>query len=123
MPKIYRRHIMSAENQKIETESKQAIWRQHHEYCLRSGLAQKEYCRAHGLALSTFCYWKKKLKVGGTKTPRFYPLTVQHVSPQNDLPAKSGLTLTLGTGKYHIEFAEDFSAPCLKKLILTLEEL
>ena len=114
---------MSTENRKIEAGSKQTFWRQHIEDCRRSHLAQNEYCRLHGLALSTFCYWKRKLDVGSIKTPCFYPLTVQQVSPPPPLRAESGLSLQFGKGKFSIELAEKFSATCLKKLILTLDEL
>lgn len=115
---------MSSKKYESGARLKHAYWQRHIEDCQRNHLSQKDYCRAHGLALSTFRYWKKKLGTETPDGPRFYPLTVQHDSPQAaTLPIASGLSLQLASGKFNIELAENFSAGCLKKLIHTLEEL
>ena len=114
---------MATSNQHSGATSKQKFWRQHIQNCQHSQLNQKEYCSQNGLALSTFLYWKKKLDTRETKTPRFYPLTVQSLPSPASKKANSGLSLEMCNSKFRIELAEDFSAGCLKKLILTLEQL
>ena len=115
---------MSATNQRRSTVSRQTFWRQHISNCEHSPLNQKQYCSKNGLALSTFSYWKKKVGKRGQETPRFYPLTVRQLPPSpNNQADHSGLSLTLNNSKCRIELAENFSASCLKKLILTLEQL
>jgi len=114
---------MAASNQHRGATSKQKFWRQHIQDCKRSQLNQKEYCSQNGLALSTFSYWKKKLGTQETKAPRFYPLTVQPLPSPTSKNGNSGLSLEMRNSKFRIELAEDFSAGCLKKLILTLEQL
>jgi hypothetical protein len=114
---------MSATNQQRVAVSRQTFWRQHIADCEHSPLNQRQYCNTNGLALSTFSYWKKKLGKKAKKNPRFYPLTVPQLSSSNNQADHSGLSLTLNSSKFRIEFAENFSASCLKKLILTLEQL
>ena len=115
---------MSTGDQQRGAVSRQTFWRQHIRDCERSSLNQKQYCSKNGLALSTFSYWKKKLGKREQETPRFYPLTVRQLPPSpNNQAEHSGLSLTLNNSKCRIELAENFSASCLKKLILTLEQL
>ena len=114
---------MSSVNRKRRSMSRQEFWQQHFEDYERSCLTQKQYCQKHGLALSTFSYWKKKLTQKDKKSPQFYPLMVRQVSsPQSQTPS-SGLSLTFGKNKFRIELEESFSAGCLKKVILALEQL
>jgi len=113
---------MSA-NQPRDEVSKKAFWQHHIEGCECSPLSQNQYCSKNGLALSTFSSWKRKI---GTKTksiPRFYPLTVQQPPLPTDRTNNSGLFVEVCNSRFRIELAEDFSASCLKKLLLTLEQL
>ena len=115
---------MSAASQQRIAVSKEPFWRQHIEGYEHSSLSQNQYCSKNGLALSTFSYWRRKI---GTKTkatpPRFYPLTVQQLPLPTDQKSSSGLFLEVCDSRFRIELAEDFSASCLKKLLLTLEQL
>lgn len=114
---------MLAVNQKIQARSKQEFWQQHIQDCSHSTLNQKQYCQRHGLALSTFCYWKKRLLMVKDDNPRFYPLAVQPLPPNDCQSTNSGLSLHLGQGKFRIDLSEHFSESSLKKLIVTLEQL
>jgi hypothetical protein len=114
---------MSATNQQRGVVSRQTFWRQHITDCERSPLNQKQYCNTNGLALSTFSYWKKKLGKKEKETPRFYPLTVPQLPSPDNQADHSGVSLTLNSSKFRIELAENFSASCLRKLILNLEQL
>lgn len=114
---------MSAANRQRGEVSKKAFWRQHIEDCERSPLNQNQYCSKNGLALSTFSYWKGKIGTKTQATPRFYPLTVQQLPSPSDRTNNSGLFLEVRDSRFRIELAENFSASCLKKLLLTLEQL
>lgn len=105
-------------------QSKAAFWRDHIENHSRSSSSQGQYCRDHSLALSTFQYWKKKLKIDGLQEKaRFYPLTVQTSQPKKDSLSPSGLTLRVSNDEVRVEIAEEFSAPSLKKLLVILGQL
>lgn len=114
---------MLADTHEIQVESKAEFWRRHIENCSRSPLTQGQYCREHSLALSTFGYWKKRLRMPSQPSVRFYPLTVQSVQKTNTASSTAGLSLYFCNDKFRIELAENFSAACLQKLITTLEQL
>ncbi len=114
---------MLAKTKENQEESKTDFWQRHIENCSRSPLTQAQYCREHCLALATFGYWKKKLKMIGEEKARFYPLTVQSSTQKKTNRSQAGLSLHLGTDKFRIDLAEDFSAPALKKLVRILEQL
>ena len=52
-------------------QAKAAAWRRRMDKWARSGLSQGIFCQRHELALSTFVYWRKKLRDhAGPKTKR-----------------------------------------------------
>lgn len=114
---------MLTETKETQTESKADFWQRHIENCSRSALSQAQYCKDHSLVLATFCYWKRRLNMTEQEKVRFYPLTVQPVQNNNAVSSPAGLSLHLGKNKYRIDLAEEFSAPALKKLLTTLEQL
>ena len=114
---------MLPETRENQTDSKAAFWRRHIENCISSPLTQAQYCRKHSLALATFGYWKRRLNMTRQETARFYPLTVQPVSPAKPGSSSAGISLHLDDERFRIDLLEDFSAPTLKKLIQTLEQL
>jgi hypothetical protein len=114
---------MSTEATVNQAESKADFWRSHIESCTNSSLTQVQYCRNHSLALSTFSYWKRKLKITRRPKARFYPLTVQPEKIVNQSPRySSGVSLNLCNDKFRIDIAENFSATTLKRLIVILEQ-
>ncbi|WP_163339171.1 hypothetical protein [Desulfopila sp. IMCC35008] len=114
---------MLPETRENETESKADFWQRHIEVCNRSSLTQTQYCRQHSLALATFGYWKRRLNMTRQKKARFYPLTVQPVQAENPGLSTAVVSLYLCNDRFRIDLSEGFSAPTLKKLVSTLEQL
>ena len=106
--------------------SKQKYWSNQIACWKKSGLTQREYCSRQAIALSTFSYWKKKLRQGTTKLAkqRFYPLTVKEpsISPKG-AGGKSGIRLSTGEDKFKIDLEKDFSESTLRRLIAFLEKI
>ena len=66
---------MEATNQSKQS-TRHKNWQCHISAWESSGISQREYCRQHSLALSTFGYWKRKLRLSNDGQPRFYPLAI-----------------------------------------------
>jgi putative component of toxin-antitoxin plasmid stabilization module len=73
----------------------------------RSGLSQAAFCRSEAVPLSTFQYWKRRLRDGGrpgatAEAPLFTSLgALPPTEPADDEPAEEGgwtLDLDLGGG-------------------------
>lgn len=108
----------------MSTQSKSAFWKQHLENFISSPLNQKQYCKSNGLALSTFGYWKRKLKADHQQNPvTFYPLTVQPQITKHRCSRPAGLSIRFHQDELQVELTEDFSATTLKKLLTTLRQL
>ena len=63
--------------------TKKRYWERRIEAWQRSGLSQREFCAKRGLALSTFQWWRAKLRraeATGTVAP-FVPLTLSAPAP------------------------------------------
>lgn len=103
-------------------QNKQKILQKHIWACEDSGLSQREYCRQHSLALSTFGYWRRKIKRSTTDKPRFYPLTIPTVT-SSPAESNSSIAFYLNEKRFRIEVDENFSPALLKKLVVTLEQL
>ena len=101
-------------------DAKLDYWQQQIRSWKASGLGQKQYCQSASVPLSTFCYWKSKIKNQHPGTPKFYPLTIPLSPPE---APQTGLMLLVGVKQFQIEINEDFSPILLKRLIATLEEL
>jgi len=103
-------------------QNKQEFWQKHIRACENSCLSQREYCRRQSLALSTFGYWKRKIKRNSPEIPRFFPLTIPTV-----VSSESGtdicIAFYLNEDRFRIEVGEDFSPRLLRKLVTTLEQL
>lgn len=114
---------MIAESIEIPAESKVDFWQNHIVNCHASRQSQRQYCLEHSLALSTFGYWKRRLKKTRSGKTRFYPLTVQPVQQATAGPSSSGLSFRFGNDKFRLDISEDFSVPTLKKLITIFDQL
>lgn len=99
---------------------KKVYWQQQIRNWKASGFSQKQFCRRQSLALSTFSYWKRRIRIPEIETVKFYPLSIPAPNPQT---ADSGLRLLVGKTRFAIEIKEEFSPTALKNLILTLEQL
>lgn len=108
------------QNQK--QQGKQDFWHTHIQACENSDLSQHDYCRQHSLALSTFGYWRRKIKRSTSDKPRFYPLTV--TTETFSKPAyDTSIAFYLNQDRFRIEIDQGFSPALLKKLVTALEQL
>ena len=100
-----------------------AYWQDHIDTCDKSELNQVDYCAKHNIALSTFGYWKRKLRKTDSNSQIFYPLTIP--SGRSKIPdtGNAGIILTLGGGRFSIEVEKEFSTTALSQVITTLEQL
>lgn len=77
----------------MSTEQKSSSWKRHIEGWQDSDLSQPEYCKQQGLKLSTFSYWRKRLK----KTQpgnRLIPVTLASTSAVK-ISLPNGICLSL----------------------------
>lgn len=107
---------------KAKLQNKHKFWEKHIQACANSGLSQREYCRQHSLALSSFGYWRRKIKNNITDEPRFYPLTIP-TTPSSEAGTGTSIAFHLNEERFRIEVNEDFSPVLLKKLVTFLEQL
>lgn len=54
-----------------------------------SGLPQAEFCRVHGIPLSTFTYWRRRLRMSPSSSPPF--LQVEVVGDGSGFPIEVSL--------------------------------
>lgn len=99
------------------------FWQDHIAACDKSDLNQTAYCAKHNIALSTFGYWKRKLRRAASNNQVFYPLTIP--AAKSVIPAKEsqGVSITLRDGRFSIEVDRGFSTTTLSQVITTLEQL
>ena len=105
-----------------QSRSKTRFWAAHFAAWEKSGLSQREYCRQCNLSLSTFTWWRRKLR-----RQEADPLTLVPVlfsgGPQKigGAPAMAtGLSLVVGR-RCRIEIGADFHAETFTRLISVLE--
>ena len=109
--------------QQSKQSTKRVNWQCHISAWENSGSSQREYCRRHSLALSTFGYWKRKLRKSNCRQPRFYPLAIPTESIVKVERSGPRLHLLVNGDRFRIQIENDFSSTLLKKVVLTLEEL
>lgn len=107
----------------MDNIQKKEFWLNHIKECGKSDLSQIEYCTTHQIPLSTFGYWKRKLKKSDSCNPVFYPLAVSPEPYSKAVERDSGLTLKLKNGRFSIEIDEGFSTSVLSQLVHALEKL
>lgn len=105
-----------------QSRSKARFWAAHFGAWERSGLSQREYCRRCNLSLSTFTWWRRKLR-----REEVGPLTLVPVL-FSDRPEKIGGAPPMATGlslvvghRCRIEIGTDFHAETFTRLISVLE--
>ena len=102
---------------------KKDFWQNHIEKWDKSGLSQIDYCTNHRIPLSTFGYWKRKLKKADDVKPVFYPLTIPADQSNNRVNKETELTLDLKNGRFTINVKKGFSPTTLSQMVTTLEQL
>ena len=99
--------------------ARERYWLSHLAAQRESGLTQREYCRRSQLSLSTFGWWKRRLRTGATieSSPALIPVTIIDSSgPEESMSRYSGLTIVT-RGGYRVEVAEDFRGDTLDRLL------
>lgn len=60
----------------MTSTEKAACWQQHITDWQQSGLSQQDYCKQHELTLSSFGYWRKRLKPRKSTSSKLIPVSV-----------------------------------------------
>ena len=107
----------------VEAAPKKAYWQGHIQSWKQSGLSQAIFCKDQSLALSTFAYWRRKIKQEGKDRPRFFPLALVPSPESRNKCQAHRLRLILGDKRFLLEIDDDFSEQTLKRLVVALEQL
>ncbi len=98
-------------------------WRGHVERYLRGGLSRREYCQRYQLTLSTFDYWRRRLRSEGASAASPSSRAVEVI--RVDLEAASAicsepLEVVVGNGRL-VRVPMGFDAGTLERLLVVLE--
>lgn len=77
--------------------TKQAYWKERIEQWERSGLSQRKFCEERKLAVSTFQWWRSKLRRGESESsaPSFLPLALSASTASIEVELRSKTRLRL----------------------------
>lgn len=104
------------------------FWSKHLARQRCSGLPQRAYCAKHGLAVSSFGYWRRKLRapadadvIGAEAAPHLIPVefiaeTAVHCAGLS----VAGSGVQMHTGAVRIELAVGFDVPTLRRALEAL---
>lgn len=96
-------------------------WRCHVERYLRGGLSRREYCQRHQLALSTFDYWRRRLRKEEAPAPSSRAVEVLRVDLEvASAMGSAALEVVVGKGRV-IRVPAGFDAQTLERLLAVLE--
>lgn len=102
-------------------EDRRLLWEEHMKQWQSSGLTQAQYCRRNELKLSTFHYWRKRLKEKATAVTLVQVPVGFNSNGRWCRPCQE-LTLVLGD-RYKVEIGDHFNASALARLVDTLDQL
>jgi hypothetical protein len=106
---------------------RQRFWREHVLAQRTSGMTVRAYCDSQQLSRDAFVYRRKKLAIekSAASGSEFALVPVSFAATQQADPCPGpGAPLRLLIGeRFHVEIRDDFSAPVLTKLVLTLERM
>jgi len=96
-------------------KSGREYWRSVIEKWSSSGLSQRQFCEESGISLSTFCYWRRRLREDAETGPasRFIPVEIK---PPRRGTALSCYEVRLESGA-RIRVPFDFESDSLVRLI------
>tara|TARA_B110000014_G_scaffold234992_1_gene199245 strand:+ start:195 stop:506 length:312 start_codon:yes stop_codon:yes gene_type:complete len=95
-------------------EEKVAHWREIIEAQVKSEMSAAAFCRQRGVSIHNFHYWRKRLNGPVKKaTPDLFVRL-------DTVRGTSSAGVTLLTGAYRLELAEDFSQPTLMRALAVL---
>ena len=96
----------------MEQKKSVAEWRKIFEAWMASGQTRSEFCRERSIPVSTFDYWKKRLKIGKGATSRF--VQVRHGVKSSDKSAKIRIIVD---DRYSVELQAGFEADDLIRIL------
>lgn len=99
------------------------FWQGHIAACDKSDLNQTNYCAKHNIALSTFGYWKKKIRKQVSNNQVFYPLAIPAEKSSIPVQEVGSIRILLGDARFSVEVDKGFSTTTLLQVITTLEQL
>ena len=102
-------------------EDRRLLWEEHMKQWQSSGLTQAQYCRRTELKLSTFYYWRKRLKEKASAVT-LVQVPVGFNSNGCGCRPFQELTLVLDD-RYKVEIGDHFNASTLARLVDTLGQL
>jgi len=86
-------------------------WPGHIDGWLQSGLSQRRYCEEYGLALSTFQWWRRRLRSEPVVPADCVDLVPVPRQSMAAVRASRGVTIVVGDGRYRIELVESCVVP------------
>ena len=99
---------------------KEKQWKNKFQEWNKSGLTRIQFCREHQIPVSTFDYWRQRLRKKpenpGIQEQGLVKLTV---SPQPAIPITYSVIFSNGT---KLQIPENYSTESLKRLIQDLQE-
>lgn len=101
----------------IRKKSGREYWRGVFEEWSAGGLSQRVFCEGRGIALSSFCYWRRRLREEGESSSLFVPVEIR---PSVRLTSSSAYEVRLESG-IRIRVPADFESDSLVRLIGLLE--
>ncbi len=105
---------MQEDTRQEQIKSSQEDWHAHMKAWGQSGQSRASYCEQHGLKLSTFAYWRQRLKTDSTSV-RLVQL------PTRALRHTEGSTLrVMVDGRYTVEVLDGFNPATLGQVLEVL---
>jgi len=107
-----------------QSRSKARFWSAHFLAWQKSGLSQREYCSRCNLRLSTFSWWRRKLRQKEMASLALIPVALpdRPEEIENGRPIPTGLSLVVGR-RCRIEIGTGFHAGTFARLISVLEDM
>ena len=106
--------------QALATNDTARVWRQRIDVWLQSGLSQKAFCARNQLALSSFGYWRQRLKSKAGLVPACVEIVPVARVHEQRLQAPP-IVVVVGGGRYRLEVADGFQRETLQEVLQALE--
>lgn len=107
--------LSSSNDKKSYWSSKISLWK-------ASGLTQRAYCERENLRMTSFTYWRSRLKLAKQKSPEKPALVPVSVMPSGIPSSKQMIIVKLSNGSV-LEFPSPLSNEQLQTLLLSVGRL
>lgn len=96
-------------------EHKAKLWAARIDEWSRSGLSQQQYCEENHLAVSTFGWWRKRLKTECEQAGTFVEI------PRERSLSPTGMQIQISVGRYTIRMSGGVDAGQLESVLNVLD--